>query len=753
MQRNLNKCWKILGGGVTASCLLATGVVAPLTSNKYQIKQFNSNSQNQISINSTFTSLNSDTISLASETTNDTIGARTLFNNPDIPNITITYTSDNSAITIVGVSEQIDATGEDLNMIDDIDGIPITAIGDDAFYDDETGEGGLIEFNSLSLPKNLISIGANAFCGCCGTTISLSNCSKLRSIGQNAFTYCSGFKSIELSNCAFLNSIGEGAFSSCADLTNIILPTSMLTTIGDFAFSMCSNLSDSIEIPITVTTIGEYVFNGCSNLNKIVLNWTDLSSTNTLNINKDWLGDLNNSNTTILIPKGMMGAYLAKAADWGMDQCTIKEDGTPTYANADKFFTSTTGDTVTGTVCYLDNGDNTITLLPDDSTESHNATTTTSVVGKNLQLDTESTGKIQMPVSDISDDTFRSSNITGALDLSLCTSLTSIGKQAFMSSPDETIRNNITSVKLPGNINMTGFGLAIFLGNNLTKIECTSNDNYEVWQPNKNENGQMLVPKGTNTWTNESFTLGGIACGNVDLSSYKFTKLKWYSFSGSDITNIKLPDGLTELEGDTGDTMGALRACINLTAIDLPTSILKIDPFAFANCINLNSINTDKLQNLTTIGNCAFVYCAGLSNFVIPKSVRSIGANAFGTTVGATKFTSITLQNTNPTWISGIDNDWLAGSYSAIKTIYVPEGCKTAYQNEYAKLYQAGTYDWFKDGMSWEEYTPPAPSDNNLNLGIALGVSLGICIGIPGIVGGISALVYNNKRKKQQENN
>lgn len=249
----------------------------------------------------------------------------------------------------------------------------ITVIGDEAFKGDTNLTG------SLTIPSSVSDIGTNAFGGCTKiSTIDLTNFSTIPTnwqdgclSGLNAkfliptstnpstlgawYTAISNWISttpnvqIEASAKNYAEGVTAGTFSLKVDdsegdltlvdgtdvvATNLIINRdSGIRTIGDGAFQSNRNLSGSIEISSNITTIGANALNGCSYLNQIRLDWRDLSSANLL-IDKDWLGgdsstSLNNANTTILVPNGMVEAYQAVATAWGMDQCTITDGTTP----------------------------------------------------------------------------------------------------------------------------------------------------------------------------------------------------------------------------------------------------------------------------------------------------------------------------------------------------------------------------------------------------------------------------------------
>lgn len=98
-----------------------------------------------------------------------------------------------------------------VNIPDHIDDLPVTTIGNCAFYDCKS-------LTSIQIPNSV--------------TI----------IGDNAFEYCKSLRNISISNS--VTTIGDGAFDGCSSLTSIQIPNSV-TTIGERAFFIVSRLSQS----------------------------------------------------------------------------------------------------------------------------------------------------------------------------------------------------------------------------------------------------------------------------------------------------------------------------------------------------------------------------------------------------------------------------------------------------------------------------------------------------------------------------
>ena len=77
-----------------------------------------------------------------------------------------------------------------------------------------------------------------------------------------------------------------------------------------------------------------------------------------------------------------------------------------------------------------------------------------------------------------------------------------------------------------------------------------------------------------------------------------------------------------------------------LTSITIPDSVTSIGNYAFSYCAGLTSVTIG--NGVTSIGNDVFSGCTGLTSITIPDSVTSIGGNAF---YDCTGLTSVTIGN------------------------------------------------------------------------------------------------------------
>ncbi len=219
-------------------------------------------------------------------------------------NFPFTYEKlNNTEIVITSCDRNVQG---ELIIPDEIDGLPVTGIGDYAFEwcsltsivipHSVTNIGnsafsGCTSLASIIIPDGVISIGEWAFYNCYSLT-SITIPDSVTSIGQNAFSNSSYFDNLSnwendvlyigdhliaagqnIEGSYTINSgtkcVANTAFQMCNSLTSIIIPNSV-TSIGKAAFAQCSSL-ESIEIPNSVTRIEDDTFYGCHSLANIIL--------------------------------------------------------------------------------------------------------------------------------------------------------------------------------------------------------------------------------------------------------------------------------------------------------------------------------------------------------------------------------------------------------------------------------------------------------------------------------------------------
>ena len=116
------------------------------------------------------------------------------------------------------------------------------------------------------IPDSVTSIGGSTFIECTNlTSITIPN--SVTEIGDSAFMFCGVLKEINIPDS--VTEIGNSAFMGCIALEEINIPDSV-TEIGGSAFMFCEALEE-INIPNNVKYIYSYTFRGCTNLIKIII--------------------------------------------------------------------------------------------------------------------------------------------------------------------------------------------------------------------------------------------------------------------------------------------------------------------------------------------------------------------------------------------------------------------------------------------------------------------------------------------------
>lgn len=294
-------------------------------------------------------------------------------------------------------------------------------------------------------------------------------------------------------------------------------------------------------------------------------------------------------------------------------------------------------------------------------------------------------------VTGIGDNTFIF--CTGVTSITIPNSITKIGNQAFMGcsgvtsitvSPNNTAydsRNNCNAIiETATNTLILGCKHTI-IPNTVTTIgnyafsDCTFSS--------------ITIPNSVTTIGNYAFA----ACPNLTSITIpnSVTTIGNGAFNTcSKLTNITIGNGVTTIGHN------AFRACTALTSITIPNSVTKIGGYAFEACSELTSITFE--NGITTIWKDAFRNCPGLTSITIPNSVTTIESFAFG---NCEELTSVTIGNgirtigDNPfggnhslrsiyilseTPPSVTRNSFSDSYLARFVTLYVPQGCLSAYQ-------------------------------------------------------------------------
>jgi autotransporter-associated beta strand protein len=160
------------------------------------------------------------------------------------------YTSANGMVTIAGFT----GVDQDVSIPGTISGMPVTRIGNFAFYNRSS-------VTRITLPASVTSIGDFAFAAC-GNLANITLPSGLTGIGDFAFYDCNSLTNITIP--AGVTHIGSYAFAFCGNLTSVTISDGV-TSLGDGAFYRCDKLAN-VTLPASVTRIGESAFERCTGL-------------------------------------------------------------------------------------------------------------------------------------------------------------------------------------------------------------------------------------------------------------------------------------------------------------------------------------------------------------------------------------------------------------------------------------------------------------------------------------------------------
>ena len=181
-------------------------------------------------------------------------------------NITANYTEENlwmyeksdGKVTILGYE---DDTITNLVIPNTIEGLPVTHIDDEAFY-----QFSLLQ--SIDLPNTLQSIGDRSFSqNTALESITIPN--SVIEIGSQAFYNARSVVTLTFEDGCQLSTIPLKAFYGLSSLTSLIIPNSIIS-IGESAFEGSSSLI-SLVVPANVQTIGSKAFKDAIAIEEITL--------------------------------------------------------------------------------------------------------------------------------------------------------------------------------------------------------------------------------------------------------------------------------------------------------------------------------------------------------------------------------------------------------------------------------------------------------------------------------------------------
>lgn len=171
------------------------------------------------------------------------------------------------------------------------------------------------------------------------------------------------------------------------------------------------------------------------------------------------------------------------------------------------------------------------------------------------------------------------------------------------------------------------------------------------------------------------------------------TEIRGNAFSGSNITEIVIPDSVTKLDG--------FKDCCNLKTFIMPDGVETIPQFCFSGCLNLQRIQIS--ESVKYIKQYAFSDCVSLTEITFPASLSSIANKVFEGCEGLSK---VTFEGGAPK----IDDTAFTGvtaiCYYPVNILTWTDDVKTNY---------GGTLTWISyevDQFEGQEYTFMIPGTN-----------------------------------------
>ena len=568
---------------------------------------------------------------------------------------------------------------------------------------------------TITLGNSLENLGSWAFGGCTGlTSITIPN--SLEIINTYTFYNCSNLVQVNFGNN--LKQIGSYAFYGCTTLQNVSIPDSV-TTIGQQAFYGC-NIIGSITLGSGVTRIDSRAFYNC--LGTITINSYITTGTSILESSR--FNNLIIGNEIQNIKSSLFSSSPELVSVTFGNQ--VEAIGSNAFSTCPKLHNLTFNGNIKSIGEYAFQGSNLESFTVQESTVAIDYNpfrdcknlTSLSVSNNNLVYDSrDNCNAIIVTASN--------SLIVGCQNTIIPNTIVNIGYGAFQGC------TSLTSIVIPSSVNTISSyafsgctGLTSIDLSNVTNIKtyafsgCTGLTSITI--PNTVTTVESSIFNGCTGLTSvniQNSTVGTeefVGCTNITdltigeltttISSSAFSNCKnltnvtissnntKFKMEGNSIVTIPDSSGnstliratklLTEIPNTVTEIGSyAFSGLTHITSIVIPENVKSIGPSAFRAASNLTSVVIN--DGVTKINTYTFVGCP-LNSITLPSTITSLADHAFTySTSSYSEYpkTVIIKRTTPPSMSSYTTFGYLSGNQQ--RTLYVPHGCKTAYQNAY----------------------------------------------------------------------
>lgn len=394
--------------------------------------------------------------------------------------------------------------------------------------------------------------------------------------------------------------IGESAFENSTDLVCIVTPES-LVEIGENAFSGCSSFN-SVVLYDTVTNIGKNAFEGCDKL-VIYTNKGTLSYIYAINngINVEII-DIERD--PLIVTENDIKYYIANG-EAVLIKCPTSKSGKIVIPSTIK------GIPVVqiGEDAFWGCSKMTSVVFPDSI----------KCISEYAFYKCSALTNVKLPKNLVTLQNYAFNNCTALESIEFPESLTVINDSVFGSC------QALCEIEIPKTVKEVGKG-SFSVCSNLKKVTIHGVKSFDdasflgcnaitqVWFDSAEELCNMEYKKYNSApWASRGIDAG--VYGTVDT----YTDIY---ISGEKITHLEVPSTVKKIKPY------AFAYCGNLEEITLPEGIESIDERAFYGCVNLSTIVIP--STVKTIGEYAFSGTSNLASITIKEGLESIGANAFG---------------------------------------------------------------------------------------------------------------------------